>query len=216
VGCCHGSAKCRSCPRRPRARVCLRKGCGRKYLPRRWNQRYCQDPDCMREVRRWLATKRQARRRLDEKVKAQHAEAQRCRRQRAAAPPQTPQPPQLPELPQVAPERGHAAKIFFQIAAATGQGASNRSPAGTLIRSAFAPQTVGRRCAESSIANASGVCEPLSKVSGLANASTTLPASDATKPNLPTLFRYHHPRWPRERLTPLRRSAVDGLGFQAP
>jgi hypothetical protein len=103
VGCCHGSAKHRSCPRRPRARICLRKGCGRKYLPRRWNQHYCQDPDCLREVRRWQAAKRQAKRRQDEKVKAQHAEAQRQRRQAqrqrqraAAAPPATPQPSLAP------------------------------------------------------------------------------------------------------------------------
>ena len=51
--------------RRPRPRICLRKGCGRKYQPRRWNQRYCQDPECLRQVRRWQAARRQAKRRQD-------------------------------------------------------------------------------------------------------------------------------------------------------
>ena len=43
----------------------MRKGCGREYQPRRWNQRYCQDPECQREIRRWQAARRQARRRQD-------------------------------------------------------------------------------------------------------------------------------------------------------
>ena len=34
-------------------RSCLRKGCGRRFQARRYNQRYCQDPECLREVRRW-------------------------------------------------------------------------------------------------------------------------------------------------------------------
>src|SRR6266487_3865283 len=71
----------------PLPRICLRKGCGRKYLPRRWNQRYCQDPECLREVRRWQAARRQAKRRQDIPVKAQHAQAEKERRQRAKAAP---------------------------------------------------------------------------------------------------------------------------------
>ena len=71
--------------------VCLRKGCGRKYQPRRWNQRYCQDPECLRLVRRWQAARRQAERRQDEAAKAQHAEAERVRRQRATSSPQAPE-----------------------------------------------------------------------------------------------------------------------------
>ena len=55
--------------RRPRPRICLRKGCGRKYQPRRRNQRYCQDAECLREVRRWQAARRQAKRRRDARVK---------------------------------------------------------------------------------------------------------------------------------------------------
>ena len=38
-------------------RTCVNKKCGRKYHARRWNQRYCQGPACMREVNRWLAAR---------------------------------------------------------------------------------------------------------------------------------------------------------------
>jgi hypothetical protein len=109
VGCCHDKPNCRRRIRlrQPRARICLRKGCKHKYTPRRWNQRYCQDPECRRLVRRWQAAKRQAKRRQDDAVKAQHAQAQRARRRRAAT---SPQPPPKPE---VAAARGHAAKIFL-------------------------------------------------------------------------------------------------------
>jgi hypothetical protein len=103
VGCRHHKPNGR---RRPRPRLCLRKGCGRTYTPRRWNQRYCQDAECLRLVRRWLAAKRQAKRRQDEAVKARHAQAQQARRRRAVP---SPQPPNEPE---VAAARGHAAKIF--------------------------------------------------------------------------------------------------------
>jgi hypothetical protein len=103
VGCGHHKPNGR---RRPRLRLCLRKGCGRKYTPKRWNQRYCQDPECLLLVRRWQAAKRQARRRQGDAAKAQHAEAQRARRRRA---PSLPQPPKDPE---VAAARGHAAKIL--------------------------------------------------------------------------------------------------------
>jgi len=109
VGCRHGNPKDRrrTSPRRPRPRLCLRKGCGRKYQPRRWNQRYCQDPECRRLVRRWQAARRQARRRQDDAAKAQHAAAQRARRQRG------PSAPQASNNPEVAPARGHAAKIIL-------------------------------------------------------------------------------------------------------
>ena len=104
VGRRHDKPNCRC--RRPRTRVCLRKGCGRKYQPRCWNQRYCQDPECLRLLRRWQAAQRQADRRQDEAVKAQHAEAERARRQRV---PSSPQPLKVPED---ATARGHAAKII--------------------------------------------------------------------------------------------------------
>ena len=63
--------------RRPRVRSCLNKSCGREYQPRRWNQRYCQDPECLREVRRWHAAQRQAKRRKGADAKAEHAKAER-------------------------------------------------------------------------------------------------------------------------------------------
>ena len=69
--------------RRPRSRICLRKGCGRKYQPRSWNQRYCQEPECQRQVRRWQAARRQAKHRQDDDARARHAQAERARRQRA-------------------------------------------------------------------------------------------------------------------------------------
>ena len=111
MGCPHRNTKprCRRRPRRPRPRICLRKGCGHTYLPRRWNQRYCQDPECQRQVRRWQAARRQARRRRNDATKTQHAQAQRARRQRAKS---APQPPKNPE---VTPARGHAAKIFLPL-----------------------------------------------------------------------------------------------------
>lgn len=107
MGCRHHKPNGRRCRRRPRSRPCLRKGCGRKYTPQCWNQRYCQDPECLRLVRRWQAAKRQAKRRQNDSVKAQQAKSQRARRQRAK---HSPQPPQKPE---VVAARGHAAKIIF-------------------------------------------------------------------------------------------------------
>jgi hypothetical protein len=108
VGCCHDKPNRgrRTNPRRPRARICLRKGCGSKYQPRRWNQRYCQDPECQRLVRRWQAARRQARRRQDEVAKSEHAEAERARRRRVLSS------PQVPNVPGVAAARGHATNIF--------------------------------------------------------------------------------------------------------
>jgi hypothetical protein len=100
------TCRCPTSPRRPRTRICLRKGCGRKYQPRRPNQRYCQEPECLRLLRRWQAARRQAKRRQDEAAKSQHAQAQRAHRQRATSL------PQAPKVPEVAAARGHAAKIF--------------------------------------------------------------------------------------------------------
>ena len=61
-------------------RLCLRKDCGNRFQPSRWNQRYCQQPDCLREVRRWQAAKRQRRRRQSPQQRQQHAQAERQRR----------------------------------------------------------------------------------------------------------------------------------------
>jgi hypothetical protein len=93
--------------RRPRLRTCLRNGCTRKYRPRCYHQRYCQHPDCQRELNRWRSAWRQAKRRQDRNVKNQHAQAEKARRQRAKS---LPQPIEKPEL---APPRGHTPRTFF-------------------------------------------------------------------------------------------------------
>jgi hypothetical protein len=62
-------------------RLCLRKGCGQRYQPRCWNQRYCQDPDCLQEVRRWQAAKRQRDFRASPENRKRHAEAEARRRE---------------------------------------------------------------------------------------------------------------------------------------
>ena len=108
--CCH-----RARGRRPRPRVCLRKGCGRRYQPRRWNQRYCQEAECRREVRRWQAARRQAKRRQAAEAKAQHAQAERARRQRAK------RAAQVDQKPEFTPARGHAAEVFFRSRCAIGR-----------------------------------------------------------------------------------------------
>jgi len=85
--------------RRLGPRVCLRKGCGRVYQARRWNQRYCQQPKCLLEVRRWQNAQRQQQRRLREEVRQQQAAAERQRRQRrgqARAGPAPKQPAPVP------------------------------------------------------------------------------------------------------------------------
>jgi len=131
-------------------RICLRKGCGRKYEPRCWNQRYCQDAECQRQVRRWQAARRQAKRRLDAEAKAQHAEAQRVRRQRAKSV------PQAPKNAEVAAARGHAAKTFFACLCAPGRGATNGRFRRSAIRDATAALPAVRRFTRSWIVNASG------------------------------------------------------------
>ncbi len=63
-------------------RSCHRKGCARVFVPQRWNQRYCREAECLRELHRWQAAKRQQRRRGQAEVRRQHAEAERQRRGR--------------------------------------------------------------------------------------------------------------------------------------
>ena len=69
--------------RRLGRRKCLRKGCGRVFVARAWNQRYCQDAACLREVRRWYSCTRQQRQRESDEGKRRHREAERRRRRRA-------------------------------------------------------------------------------------------------------------------------------------
>ena len=66
-------------------RLCLRKGCGRSFQPRQWNQRYCQEPECLRAVRRWQAAKRQRQRRATAEGRQRHAVEERQRRKRDSA-----------------------------------------------------------------------------------------------------------------------------------
>ena len=68
--------------RRLRPRICLRKGCGQTYQPHSWNQRYCQDPDCLHALRRWQATKRQREHRRVPQNRQRHASAEAARRER--------------------------------------------------------------------------------------------------------------------------------------
>jgi hypothetical protein len=69
-------------PRKSRfpARDCLRKGCRCRFTPTSGSQRYCQDPDCLREVRRWHASRRQRVRRQRLEVRKAEAAASRERR----------------------------------------------------------------------------------------------------------------------------------------
>ena len=67
--------------RRLRPRACLRKGCAQTYQPLRWNQRYCQDPDCLRALRRWQAAQRQREHRRSPKNRQRHASAEAARRE---------------------------------------------------------------------------------------------------------------------------------------
>lgn len=67
---------------RLRRRSCLRKGCDGVFRPVRWNQRYCRDPECLRQVRRWQAAKRQRAHRRSPANRKRHAEAE-ARRRRA-------------------------------------------------------------------------------------------------------------------------------------
>ena len=66
------------------SRTCLRKGCGRVFHAVRWNQRYCRSADCLREVQRWQATKRQRAYRQSPANRKRHAEAERRRRVRSS------------------------------------------------------------------------------------------------------------------------------------
>ena len=121
VGTLHGTHRHSRLPRarRPRPRTCFRKGCGHKYQPRRWNQRYCQDPECLRQVHCWQAARRQAKRRRDARIRTQHAQTEKERRQQAKAA------AKIVESPEVASAHGHAAEFFFLSLYAIGQAATN-------------------------------------------------------------------------------------------
>lgn len=131
VGNCQGTRKHNRSARarRPRSRSCLRKGCKRKYKPRCRIQHYCQDPECLRLVRRWQAARRQAKRRQDADVRAQRAEAEKERRQRTKAENESRQQTKLVaqavEDTEVTSARGHVDELFFRFRSAIGQAAMN-------------------------------------------------------------------------------------------
>ncbi len=81
----HKTARGVSASRRLGWRSCLRKGCGRTFQARRYNQRYCREPGCLREVQRWQAAKRQQKCRSQPGARQRHAEAERQRRKQRAA-----------------------------------------------------------------------------------------------------------------------------------
>lgn len=84
VECCQHNTDSthRSRKSRFRQRVCPRKGCEAVYTPRTGNQRYCQDPQCRQEVRRWQAAGRQKQRRLRPEVRQSQAAAAKVARLR--------------------------------------------------------------------------------------------------------------------------------------
>ena len=210
MGSSHDKPKCGRCasPRRPRARICLRKGCGRKYQPRCSHQRFCQDPECKQELRRWQAARRQARRRQDVAVKARHAEAERVRRQRAASSPET------LKNPAVAAARGHAVEDFFRHPCATGRGAMNRPRARSATQPATAAPPAARPFAMSSIANASGDLAARWMAAGSAPTSTPGapgPASSGLDSNTSHPARHPHGHLPSDDARRPRRSSLIAL-----
>jgi len=85
-------------------RICLRKGCGRIFDVRSGNQRYCQDPECLRQVRRWLAAKRQRAHRQRPEVRENRATAAREARERKSRLKTVPPAPTEPVMPAEQPD----------------------------------------------------------------------------------------------------------------
>jgi hypothetical protein len=121
-----------------------------RYQPRSWNQRYCQEPECQREVRRWQAARRQARHRQHADAKAQHARAEKARRQRAKSTSQT------VENPELTPARGHAAESFFPPRSAIGRAATRTLCTRPVTPHATAATPADRPFAMSRTGNVSG------------------------------------------------------------
>ena len=85
-------------------RTCLRKGCGRTFDARSGNQRYCQDPECLRQVHRWQAAKRQRVRRQRPEVREERAAAAREARERKSRLETVPPVPTEPVMPAEQPD----------------------------------------------------------------------------------------------------------------
>jgi hypothetical protein len=65
-------------------RRCLRKGCDNRFSPNRRYQKFCNDPDCAAQLRRWQALKRQRCHRASPENRQKHAERERLRRREKA------------------------------------------------------------------------------------------------------------------------------------
>lgn len=61
-------------------RLCYRKGCANRFSPQRRYQKFCRDPGCVAELRRWQTLKRQRQHRLKPENRQKHAERERLRR----------------------------------------------------------------------------------------------------------------------------------------
>jgi hypothetical protein len=131
-------------------RTCLRKGCGRSYQAWHWRQRYCRESDCLGELRRWQAAKRQRKRRATAEGRAKHAQAERQRRGRIK------NQASLPSGSIHKGARGHAIKKFPPGRSVIGPAVSSRPellpgpPRTTAATSAAGP------CVACAIANVSG------------------------------------------------------------
>ena len=183
---------------------CLRKECSRRYQPRPrcWNQRYCGDPECLRQVRRWQAARRQPIYRLAAHVKARHARAERARRQRVNAVSQTIASPEI--------HRGVVTRreLFSRFRCAIGRAATKSQPAQSAIRHATAAATAGSLFVTSLIANTSGFLAALWLVARSGPSSIKPPASVAShgKPVPPTRCCSEH--LPTEGPSNSRRSTI--------
>ena len=131
-------------------RTCLRKGCGRRYQARHWRQRYCRKPDCLRELRRWQAAKRQRKRRATAEGREKHAEAERERRRRKKSQAMS------SSLSVRDGARGHAIKKFLPGRFAIGPAVSHLLELRFELPHTTAATSAARPCAACEIANASG------------------------------------------------------------
>lgn len=61
-------------------RRCYRKGCQNRFSPQRRYQKFCNDPICASELKRWQALKRQRRHRENPENRRKHAQRERLRR----------------------------------------------------------------------------------------------------------------------------------------
>ena len=131
-------------------RTCLRKGCGRRYQASHWRQRYCRKPDCLRELRRWQATRRQRKRRATAKGREKHAQAERERRRRKKSQATSPSPSVRGDA------RGHAIKKFLPGRFAIGPAVSTPLELRFGLPHTTAATSAAKPCVVCEIVNASG------------------------------------------------------------